>query len=67
MCCTADTLPYGVMCEISDAKKYPDGSWLSIEGTIEMSTYEEKTVTAIKITSAQQIKEPKSPYIFPYN
>lgn len=67
MCCTSDTLPYGVLCETPDAKKYPDGTWLSIEGIIQMSTYEDKKVATIKITGAKQIKEPKNPYIFPYS
>jgi len=67
LCCTADTLPYGVMCEVPDAKKYPDGSWLSIEGIVQMGTYKNENVAAIKITSAKQISEPKKPYIFPYN
>ena len=67
LCCTADSLPYGLMCEISDAQKYPVGSWLSIQGVIQMSTYEEKAVPVIKIISATPIDEPKKPYIFPYN
>lgn len=67
LCCTSDTLPYGVMCEVADAAKYPDGSWLSIEGVVQMSKYEDKDVPAIKITSAKQIDEPQKPYIFPYN
>lgn len=67
MCCTSDTLPYGVLCEVPDANKYPDGSWLTVEGIIQMSTYENKDVPAIKIISARQIKEPQKPYIFPYN
>lgn len=67
MCCTSDTLPYGVMCEVADAQRYPEGSWLSIEGIVQMSTYKDRDVGAIKITSATQIEEPKKPYIFPYN
>ena len=67
LCCTSDTLPYGVMCEIPDAQKYPDGSWLAIEGIVQMSTYEDKDVSVIKIKSAKKIDQPQKPYIFPYN
>ena len=67
MCCTADSLPYGVMCEGANVENYPDGTWLSIEGVIQMSKYEEKDVPAVKITSLQPIKEPKEPYVYPYN
>lgn len=66
-CCTADSLPYGLMCETISAQKYSDGTWLSIEGIVTMSQYQNKAVPAIKITSLQEIKEPKDPYIFPYD
>lgn len=67
MCCTSDSLPYGVMCEGMETKNYPDGTWLSIEGIVQMSTYDDKEVAAIKIMSLQQIEEPKDPYVYPYN
>jgi putative membrane protein len=67
VCCTSDTLPYGLMCEVPDAQKYPEGSWLTIEGVLQMSTFEDRDVPAIKVTSAKSIDKPKNPYIFPYN
>lgn len=66
-CCVADSLPYGVMCEIEDAKNYPDGTWLSIEGTVQMGHYEDKDIPFIKVTSVKQIETPRKPYVFPYN
>lgn len=65
MCCTADALPYGVLCELPDADKYEEGTWLSIKGFLQRTTYEDKTVPAIKITSLKQVPEPKNPYVFP--
>jgi putative membrane protein len=67
MCCTADSLPFGVMCEGIEPQKYPDGTWLSIEGIIQMSTYDNKDTAAIKVTSLQKIEAPKDPYVYPYN
>ena len=67
MCCTADSLPYGVMCEGADTENYPDGTWLSIEGVVQMSKYDDKDAPTIKITSLQKIEEPQEPYVFPYN
>ncbi|MBP2656949.1 MAG: hypothetical protein H6Q73_4518 [Firmicutes bacterium] len=32
VCCPSDALPYGVLCEVKDASKYKDGTWLSIKG-----------------------------------
>lgn len=67
MCCTADSLPYGIMCEGTDTKNYPDGTWLAIEGVVQMSKYDDKDVPSIKITSLQKIEEPQDPYVYPYN
>jgi putative membrane protein len=67
MCCTADSLPYGIMSEGTDTKNYPDGTWLTIEGVVQMSKYDDKDAPTIKITSLQKIEEPQEPYVFPYN
>lgn len=67
MCCTADSLPYGVMCETAAGKNYADGTWLTVEGVIKMSKYEDGEVPTVKITSMQQIDVPKDPYVYPYN
>lgn len=65
VCCTADTLPYGLLCELNDAGKYQNGTWISIKGTIRTSKYDDRVVPSIKIFSSQQIDEPKNPYVFP--
>ncbi|CUH94990.1 hypothetical protein P22_1059 [Propionispora sp. 2/2-37] len=67
VCCVADALPYGVMCETDDAKQYPDGTWLTGKGTLEMSHYKGQTTPVLKLTSIQVIKEPEKPYVFPYD
>ena len=67
MCCTADSLPYGMMCEGIKANSYPEGTWLSVEGTIQMSSYDDKDVPVIKITASEKIEAPKDPYVYPYN
>ncbi|MEN6412911.1 MAG: TIGR03943 family protein [Veillonellales bacterium] len=67
VCCTADALPYGVLCECKNGEKFKDGTWLSIKGVIQQSNYEDKVVPAIKITSLKQVKEPQTPYVFPPN
>jgi putative membrane protein len=67
MCCTADSLPYGIMSEGADTKNYPDGTWLSIEGIVQMSKYDDKDVPTIKISSLQKIEAPQDPYVYPYN
>lgn len=65
VCCTADAVPYGVLTELGEAGKYKDGTWLSIKGIIQQSTSEGRIGPVIKVTSWQQVKEPKNPYVFP--
>ena len=65
MCCTADALPYGVLCELQDAAKYKEGTWLTIKGVIQKTKYEDKVVPSVRVISLQRIPEPKAPYVFP--
>lgn len=65
VCCTADALPYGILCEVKDAAKYNDGTWLTIQGVVQTTKHGNESVPTIKITSMQQVPEPKEPYVFP--
>lgn len=65
VCCTADALPYGALCEHKEAAQYKDGTWLSIRGVIQEKKTADKIEPVIKITSCQQVPEPKNPYVFP--
>ncbi|SEP10263.1 TIGR03943 family putative permease subunit [Propionispora vibrioides] len=66
VCCAADALPYGVMCETADAKKYPDGTWLSGTGVIAMGRYKDQDTPVIQLTSVEKVAAPEKPYVFPY-
>lgn len=67
LCCTADALPYGVLCELKGAEKLPAETWLTLTGTIQMSKYEDRDVPVIKVSSYKVVEQPKNPYVFPYN
>jgi putative membrane protein len=64
-CCSADALPYGVLCEAKDAAQYQEGKWLQIRGLIQQSTYNGEPVGMVKTTAATEIAPPKDPYVFP--
>jgi putative membrane protein len=64
-CCSADALPYGVLCETNDAAQYQEGKWLKIRGIIQQSTYNGEPVGMVKTTAATEITPPKDPYVFP--
>ncbi|MBU2700318.1 putative membrane protein [Sporomusaceae bacterium BoRhaA] len=65
-CCTADALPYGILCETASAKQYPDGTWLEIQGVVQKGKYDNEPVGMIKLSSIKKITEPMHPYVFPY-
>ncbi len=65
VCCTADALPYGILCQLSAGAGYEEGTWLTVKGRIRQASYEDKMVAAIQITSIKKIPEPEKPYVFP--
>lgn len=66
-CCTADALPYGILCESKSPEKYPDGTWLEIQGVVQKGQYDDESVGMIKLSSIKKIPQPKNPYVFPYD
>lgn len=65
VCCTADALPYGILCELEDKASYEEGTWLTVTGRIQQVPYADKIVPALKLTSVKRVPEPKLPYVFP--
>lgn len=65
VCCTADALPYGILCELTAGAGYEEGTWLTVKGRIRQASYEDKMVPSIQITSVKKIPEPEKPYVFP--
>ncbi|MFS0839028.1 TIGR03943 family putative permease subunit [Paenibacillus sp. 1P03SA] len=65
-CCSADASPYGVIVEAPDAGSYPKDTWVTVKGTIRKSVYEDKDVMKLEGAVIRKIKEPSSPYVYPY-
>ncbi|WP_018133319.1 TIGR03943 family putative permease subunit [Effusibacillus pohliae] len=76
--CAADTVPLGITVEMKDAAKYPNDTWLEIDGTLSarkwpeidrvppVSWYYGYELKPVLIAhSAQKIPEPKDPYEYP--
>lgn len=64
ICCAADASPYGLLCESSEAKKYPQGTWLSVRGTLKTGKFNDREVPSIKVTSVERIDTPQNPYVY---
>ena len=64
-CCTADALPYGVMVTLTNAKDYPNDTWVKVKGTISKTTYQGEDIILVDVKKIEKIPEPKSPYVYP--
>lgn len=68
-CCVADLSPAGITCEYDKAPELEAGSWVTVEGTLQVGQYEyngqqykEPQITVTKITPAEEVKD----YIYPF-
>lgn len=66
-CCTADALPYGILCESKSPEQYPDGTWLEVQGVVQTGQDDDGSVGMIQLASIKKITQPKHPYVFPYD
>ncbi len=55
----------GFLCEYNDIKKFEDGAWVEIEGTITKGSYHNQAIPVIKINSVNKINKPEDPYVGP--
>lgn len=67
-CCTADASPYGIIIESTDANLLADDTWVTITGSIDKIDYKGQMVLKINANQIEQIKAPRTPYVYPnYN
>jgi putative membrane protein len=66
VCCAADAAPYGLLCSFADAGAYKEGDWLNIRGEIVMGRFQDRGVPLVRIKAAEQVAQPKNPYVYPF-
>ena len=54
----------GFLCHLDEAKKYEDGTWLQIEGTITKGDYH-GCIPTIEIEKAVEVEAPTDEYVYP--
>lgn len=64
-CCSADAMPYGLLCQLPEGQNYPTGTWLNVHGTVQVSQYQNKALPIIYVDSATPIDEPDRSYVYP--
>ena len=63
--CVADTSVIGFLNEFEEAGKLEEDTWLEIEGTLDITTYNGFELPVIKVDNWTVIEEPDDPYIYP--
>lgn len=57
-----ETLVAGFLCECKDAKKFSDGTWVEITGTIEKGNYHGE-IPVLKILKIKECTAPENPVV----
>lgn len=63
--CVADATTIGFLTEFDKAETLQQDTWIEVEGTIGMTTYDGLEMAVLKVKSWHVINEPKEPYIYP--
>lgn len=63
--CVADATSIGFLTEFEKAQTLQQDTWLEVEGTLELTTYNGWEMPLLKVNSWKVIKEPKEPYVYP--
>lgn len=64
-CCSADSMPYGLMIRSDHAATYEDDSWLQVTGTLEITEYNGNEIMILQATNAEPIAPSDTPYVYP--
>ncbi|BBF42453.1 ABC transporter, substrate-binding protein [Lachnospiraceae bacterium KM106-2] len=65
VCCSADLMPVGPICNGISLKKLKQDEYVTITGTIDFTTFEGEQEPLIHVTKIQKASAPKEPYIYP--
>ncbi|WP_100401912.1 TIGR03943 family putative permease subunit [Bacillus sp. FJAT-42315] len=63
--CVADATTIGFLTEIEEAAIISQDTWLEIEGTLAIISYNGASIPLVKDVSWKEIPEPAEPYVFP--
>lgn len=66
VCCAADMVPIGFLCQYDDTVQLEKDSWVKVTGTLDSTEFEGNKIPIINATTVQQVDEPEDAYIYPY-
>lgn len=65
-CCAADLQQIGYLCGYDGLKDLPEKSWIKVEGTLAVTTYQGKSAPLIVNPVITQTAKPAIEYIYPF-
>lgn len=66
VCCIADLVGYGIVCESDERSKLKDDEWITVTGTIDEYEYNGEMTPILKDTTITKAEAPKVEYVY-YN
>lgn len=67
-CCSADSLPYGLVATFDKAASLKKDAWVKVTGKLTEGQYDGDTILELLVTHIESIRTPESPYVYPdYN
>ncbi|GMQ59678.1 TIGR03943 family protein [Vallitalea sediminicola] len=66
VCCAADMVPIGFLCQYDNTVQLEKDSWVKVTGTLDSKEFEGNKIPNINATTVQQVDEPEDAYIYPY-
>lgn len=63
--CVADASILGFLSELPEASTLHEDSWIEVNGTLDIATYNGVELPVVKISNWKIIGEPKEPYLYP--
>ncbi|MBU5256290.1 TIGR03943 family putative permease subunit [Tissierella praeacuta] len=66
VCCAADTQAIGFLCNYDKASQLEEGSWIKINGEINIIDNDDDRIPLIDIQSIKGVDKPENEFIYPY-
>ncbi len=66
VCCAADMVTSGLVCNYDKAYELEENSWVKVSGVIEETEINGETLPCIMAKSVESVSKPQQEYIYPY-
>jgi putative membrane protein len=63
--CVADASVIGVLVKLEENIEIIENSWIKVQGILEVSTHNQRTIPLIEVKKWELMKQPKEPYVYP--